>query len=100
MKVGSLLQCVIKSKGIYKVNGSWVRLLPDIEVGTIVLCDGVQNGQYEGKIMPGVLIAEDGGAKHPSNGLILLRNPNEFKEVQPPIVVDIESLIEQPLEHA
>lgn len=94
------MECVTLSQGIYFVDGQWVRLLPDIEKGTIVTCGGILDGYFLGKKMPGVLIIEDGGAKHPTSGVVLLRQPHEFKEIQPPLSVDIESLIEQPIVHA
>jgi hypothetical protein len=100
MQEGSLLQCVQKSHGIYNVCGEWVRLLPDIDVGAVVTCGGIVNGNYLGKSMPGLILLEDGHAKHPQSDVILLRQVFEFKEIQPPMEIDIESIIEQPLEHA
>lgn len=96
MKVGSLVECVCFSEGCCKVSGVKVNLNPNIQVGTILTVKLIRP-EWDGSVS--LLFEEIKHAIHPNTKNEVGYVIQHFREIQPPMVVDIESLIEQPIEH-
>jgi hypothetical protein len=86
MKPGSLVECIRTCSGVFYVNGKATRLLPDIEKGEIRVVDEIFK---EGRRV-GLVLAEDGAARHPVTGNTLGRWADCFREIQPPMSIPEE----------
>jgi hypothetical protein len=89
MQPGSLVEAIEFVHGLYDVNGETVKLMPDIEKGTILM---VELLEQTGELV-GIIFCEISPSIHPTLHKPCLYNSIHFKEIQPPIEIKIEEFL-------
>lgn len=98
MKFGSLVECIVSCTGFRYVNGIPTKLMPSINKGEILTIETLIPSDSLGTV--GIAFSEHDPVFHPVNKKQCGSPIRNFREIQPPLSIDIESLTEQPVEHA
>lgn len=95
MQVGSLVECIESDDGYRYIVGKPVPLVPPINIGEIKILTSIFEGLDFGKKMTGFGFEDTPLVIHPILKCPCGYDPKKFKEIQPPMTVNIEEIIHQ-----